>query len=538
MLKLRDYQQEAVAEHFRWFQLEDGHPLIVVPTGGGKSLIISEFIRESMENWPETRIVVATHVKELIQQNYDEFVDHWRASTKEPCPAGIYSAGLKRREHDAEVLFAGIQSIYNKTHLLGRVDLLLVDEAHLIPKSGNGRYRQLITDLTLINPALRVIGYTATHYRLDGGYLDRGDDALFHKVIYEVPVMKLVNDGYLAPLSSKAVTHVVKTDGVSRTGGDFNAGELQEAAMKNWLQAVEEMVEVANAYDRHHWLIFATGIDHAEQIREWLEICHEVNTACVFGHTPADEREKIVKRFRKGKLKCLINVGVLTTGFNAPCCDMIALMRPTQSTGLYVQMLGRGMRTAKNKADCLVLDYGENIQRHGPIDMVSPSSPRGGGAGTGTPPVKTCPECREIVYIATKSCPECDYTWNDEDCEVPIQRSATTLPVMGGEPVCWDVDRVTYARWRKAMKPDSLRVNYVCGTRVVSEWVCFEHDGYARQQAERWWQRAAESFDPFDIPGSVGDALDRIRQGEVRDPKNVHVVRDGKYLAVKKRNYG
>lgn len=521
---LRDYQEACVQAHYDFFaENDEGHPLFVVPTGGGKSLIIAEFIRRTLAAWPETRILIVTHVRELIEQNCAEFIRHWGSPDH---PAGIYSAGLGARQHTAHVLFAGIQSIYDKAKVIGHVDLVLVDEAHLIPKKGFGRYRRYLMDLAEINMQVKVCGYTATPYRLDGGYLHktskRDEYRIFTDVAYEVPVIDLIDGGYLTTLRAKDPDHKISTAGVRTTAGEFNAHDLEQASFGTVELAVAETVELARKHDRKHWLIFGTGIRHAERILEELA-AHDVDARAVFGHTPKDERDETVQSFRDGRLTALVNVGVLTTGFNAPCIDLMAVMRPTKSTALYVQMMGRGMRTSPGKTDCLVLDFGGNVLRHGPINDVKPRKP---GDPTGVVPMKRCPECKELVLIAVKECEACGYVF---PMPKPIhEQTAGTAPLIErtDKPRRMVVNDMHVRRHTKADRPDSMRVDYRCGMLIFSEWVCFEHGGFAREKAAQWWTRMAGTM----VPQTVGEALDR--QTELRVPEAVWVRRSGKYDSV------
>jgi DNA repair protein RadD len=526
---LRDYQEECVAAHYDYFARNArGHPLFVVPTGGGKSLIIAEFIKRTLDAWPDQRVLVLTHVKELIAQNFEEFCDHVGASPWSPGRhvAGIYSAGLRRRDTDQSVLFAGIQSIYRRADELGHFDLVLIDEAHLVPKKGLGRYRSYLEALERINPAVKVCGYTATHYRLDGGYLHIGDGRIFTDVAYEVRLETLVEAGHLVPLVAKAVENPIDTSSVATSRGDFVLSQLEEAALDVVNDAVFEAVMTAAMHDRRHWLFFASGIEHAKAIASCL-FDQGIDVATIFGDTPREEREKTVKRFRDGKLTALVNVGVLTTGFNAPRCDLMAVMRPTQSTALYVQIMGRGMRTFPGKTNCLVLDYGENVMRHGPINKVRPKKHGGGEA-----PAKECPECKSIVALGVKQCPECGYLWPWEPPTRSQTRKAETLAPFdpnAHKPRVYVVDSVHYREHNKPGKPTSLRVDYQCGMRMISDWVCLEHGGYATRKACDWWQRNGGAAP---IPYTTAEALKRA--GELDDPVAIEVVDDGKYERVRR----
>jgi len=192
MLTLRPYQQAAIASIYGYFQTNKGNPLVVIPTAGGKSLVMAAFIEGVLKAWPDQRILIVTHVRELIAQNHAEMIGLWPDA-----PAGIYSAGLGKRDAQARILFAGIQSIHRRASEIGHTDLVLIDEAHLIPGNSSTMYRRFLDALQVINPALKVIGLTATPFRTDSGMLHEGKSALFTDIAFEVPVRDLIDQGYL-----------------------------------------------------------------------------------------------------------------------------------------------------------------------------------------------------------------------------------------------------------------------------------------------------------------------------------------------------
>jgi DNA repair protein RadD len=270
---------------------------------------------------------------------------------------------------------------------------------------------------------------------------------------------------------------------------------------------------VQHTQDRTTVLIFASGIRHGEHVARVLRERHGVECGFIEGGTPARERHRQLKRFRIGELKYLANVNVLTTGFDATNIDCIAMLRPTLSPGLYYQMVGRGFRTHPGKADCLVLDFGGNILRHGPVDQIRIDPP---AAGAGEAPAKECPECHALIAAGYAACPECGYEFP------PPQRqrhdaTASDESILSDQTSSWhqtvsDVSyHVHYKRDDPAgTAPPSMRVEYQCGLRACyREWVCFEHTGYARQKAERWW--LARSREP--VPATVEEAVDLASAG-------------------------
>jgi DNA repair protein RadD len=521
VITLRPYQQEAIDSTLRYFELNDGNPLIVLPTGTGKSIVIAEFCKRILAQWPDTKILVVTHVRELIRQNYDELKTLWPEA-----PAGVNSAGLKRREYDPSIVFCGIQSVHNKASKFVKVDLVLVDEAHLIPRKTNTMYQKFLKNLKVMNPHLRVVGLTATPYRLDSGLLYGGDDSLFDGLSYEAGVREMVEQKYLTKLVSKQPKTRLDVSGVSTRGGEFVAGELERAVDRSDVNEAAVREIVSFGAERKSWLIFCSGVSHATHIAELIRK-HGISCETIFGDTPDAERDRIVRDFKAGKIRSIASMGVLTTGFNAPAVDLLALLRPTQSTGLYIQIMGRGMRNHPGKEDCLVLDFAGNVARHGPVDRVNPKKPRKTDEA-GEAPTKTCPECDSIVFAALTECPDCGYVWPPREPE--IERTATTLPVMSTAiPSQWvPVNSVAYRQHVKPGSPNSLRVEYRSGMVVYREWVCLEHKGFARDKAIKWWMDRMTG--PGVIPTTTVDAIGKANS--LLKPAEIKVQKNGKYTEI------
>jgi DNA repair protein RadD len=517
MLTLRPYQQAAIDAIYGYFAEKSGHPLVVIPTAGGKSLVMAAFVEGVLRAWPDQRILVITHVRELIAQNHAELIGLWRDA-----PTGIYSAGLGRRDLGACVLFAGIQSIHRRAYDVQQCDLVLIDEAHLIPGSSDTMYRRFLDTLTRINPQLKVIGFTATPYRLDSGMLHEGKGALFTDIAYEVSVRQLIDDGYLCPLISKAAETRLDVTGVGSRGGEFIPSQLQSAVdvAEVTEAAIDEVVRLGE--DRKSWLAFCAGVEHATHVAEAIR-ARGFTAATIFGDTPKTERDRIIAAFKRGEIRALASMGVLTTGFNAPGVDLIAMLRPTKSAGLYVQMAGRGTRLAPGKEDCLVLDFAGNVARHGPIDAVKPKRP---GSGEGDAPVKVCPDCQSILATAVRVCPDCGHAFPPP--KVQVEREASTLAILTtGKPHWLRVDAVGYRAHEKPGSRPTLQVEYQCGLARHREWVCFEHTGYARQKAVAWWRQRAPGMP---VPATVTEALAWSRQ--ITAPTEIAVRPSGRFTEI------
>ena len=516
MLTLRPYQQAAIAAIYEYYHQKSGNCCIVIPTAGGKSLVMAAFIEGVLKSWPDQRILIVTHVRELIAQNHAEMLGLWPEA-----PAGIYSAGLGRREVQARILFAGIQSIHRRAQEIGHTDLVLIDEAHLIPGNSSTMYRRFLDGLAQINPALKVIGLTATPFRTNSGMLHEGKDALFTDIAYEAPVRDLIDQGYLSPLISKQPATRLDVSKVGTRAGDFIHRDLAAAVDQEAITraAVTEIIEYGK--DRKSWLAFCSGVEHARHVAEEFGrrgiICRTI-----FGDTPKEERDAIIAAFKGGEIRALASMGVLTTGFNAPAVDLIALLRPTKSAGLYVQMVGRGTRLAPGKGNCLILDFAGNVRRHGPIDLVRPKRP---GEAGGDAPAKVCPECDSIIAISATECPDCGFVFPPRPLK--IAPTAATLPVLSPKVQWLPVDGVSYSRHDKLDGLPSLKVTYICGLKSYSEWVCFEHQGYARQKAVDWWCKRAAGFA---VPHSVDEAIAGAMH--LARPSEISVRPSGRYVEV------
>lgn len=279
--------------------------------------------------------------------------------------------------------------------------------------------------------------------------------------------------------------------------GEFVASELEEIMDDEELteSALDEVL--AYGANRKFWIFFCAGVAHTKNIRDALRE-RKVTSEMVTGKTPAKERENIITRFRNGEIRSIVNCQVLTTGFDVPAIDLLVMLRPTKSPGLYVQICGRGMRKSDEtgKTDCLVLDFAGNVLRHGPVDEIKPWKPREEGDEEKAL-TKQCFNCESSVPIPARICPECDFEFPVEERERSKHSCTSSDAAIMSSQIdrsqfikFYDVSEVAYSRHQKQGKPDSMRVDYYCDGHMlpfVSEWVCFEHHGYPRRKAETWW---------------------------------------------------
>lgn len=515
-MELRPYQHEAVAAVYEHLRTRDDNPCVVIPTGGGKTPVIATICRDAVGLW-NGRVVILAHVKELLEQAADKL-----RTIAPDVPLGIFSAGLKRKDLGYAVTVAGIQSIWKRACDLGPVDLIIVDEAHMVPAEDDGMYRQFLADARTVNPNVRIIGLTATPYRMKSGSICAPENILNH-VCYEIGVRELIVQGFLSPLKTKAGSQKPDTSGLHVRAGEFVAAEVEDLMDQAGLVegACAEIAE--HTRDRRATLVFSSGIRHGEHIVEVLKSKHGIECGFVSGDTPDGVRASILSRFRAGDLRYLCNVNVLTTGFDAPHIDCVALVRPTMSPGLYYQMVGRGFRLHPGKADCLVLDFGGNVLRHGPVDAVRISID---DRGEGEAPAKECPACHALIAAGYQTCPECGHQF-PEPTRRKHEATASTEGILSGqtsrsEKRVSDTSYHVHYKRDDPSAPPTMRVEYRLGFNTWQrEWVCFEHTGYARQKAEAWWR--ARSREP--VPATVEEAVELARAGALAPTLAITVER-------------
>jgi DNA repair protein RadD len=409
---------------------------------------------------------------------------------------------------------------------------VLVDEAHLIPRKSNTLYRRFLSDLQDINPMLKVAGFTATPYRMDSGVLHQGEDAIFDDICYDISVKELIDDRFLSPLTSRSARSQIDTSGVGMSGYDFNALQLEAVAKSP--EAVNAIADeiMENAEGRHGIMIFGSGKEHCQMLRDAMRD-RNVNAEMVFGDTHNNERNSHVNMFKRRQLRCLVNLNCFTTGFNAKGVDLIALALATKSTGKYVQIVGRGTRLFPGKDNCLILDFGGNIDRHGPVDALKEKKEKKKKDEPGVAPEKRCPECDTPAPVSARQCMGCGYEFPEGQKVVHTQAAA--LDILSSRqdlsPQWIDVTGVRYDRHTKVGSPDSLRVTYQCGLLQHREWICLEHQGSIRTKAVAWWnRRIMKMADQPPVPQSIDDAL---RWKECLDvPAQIAVRPSGKYTEI------
>lgn len=389
MYELRPYQKEAVENTLQFFRKRREPAVIVLPTGAGKSLVIAELARIA-----KGRVLVLAHVKELVEQNHQKYTSYG-------LEAGIFSASLGQKDFHHKAIFGSVQSVARaEDHFFENFSLLVIDECHRVAEEGSTQYQEIIQKLTEKNPNLAILGLTATPYRLGMGWIfEVGHDGeiktdqkrFFKQCVFELPLSYMIKNRYLTtPVKVDIPVTCYDFSELFEKGERYTTADVEEVLKSQKRLTpliVKNVVDIAEKYNRKGVMIFSSTVKHAEEIMQYLP---PEQSRIVLGDTDIQTRDQIVENFKKRKFKYLVNVSVLTTGFDAPHVDVIAIMRPTESNALYQQIIGRGLRLSEGKKDCYILDY--TGMSH---DIFAPS-------------VKDKKPAKDTVPVRVP-CPECDF---------------------------------------------------------------------------------------------------------------------------------
>lgn len=521
MINLRWFQKGAADALFVAAQKPSCHPVAALPTGSGKSYTICEFIDLWLSHKPLSNILVISHVSEILEQNKESIENYF-----DGIDVSLYSAGLGSRDI-SKITVAGIQSIFSKVKLFERFDIIIIDEAHRVPVRENTMYQKFLS--SLLNSTY--IGLTATPFRLGHGYIYEGDGAIFNELCYDVTSMedynKIVHEGFLSEMFTKntALKLDAKAEKVRVTAGDYNDKSLSKAFDRDSIteSAVNEAVEIFRQAKRKLMLVFAIDIKHAENISEKLSK-KGFKTICVHSKMKYNRKETI-KSIKNMEYDAVVNVDVLTTGFDAPQIDHIVDLKPTKSPVQHVQKLGRGARIHPEKDFCLVSDFAGNVATLGPINNVQIQEKREKGEGGGDPIQKICTECGCYNFPSVKFCVNCgtEFIFVEK-----IKANAYEGDVVQENTKQWlRITGIKYSLTNRPGKPNSLRVMYNVGLSSFSEWINYDHSGFAKQIANNWVKYRLSASSPSEMPRGV-DELYKMRH-DLKIPTQIKVDNTGRY---------
>lgn len=513
-ITLESYQVAAIDRTIQWLCENEGNPIVVAPTGAGKSFIIAGIIEAIEKRWGGGRYMVLAHVKELVNQNHEKL-----GLLYPSIDMGIFCADLGRKEI-AQVTFGSVQSVARSLDKFPTPSVLIIDESHLCSPAEATAYQKIIRKFKGDHPNLRVIGLTATPFRNKEGELVDGEN--WHAISYEISVKEVMKTGRLCRIVGKVSHSEVSCDTFRTKMGEYNHDDVEGAFVDREMEMLNECFALGK--DRKSWLIFAASLKHASKVYDILDRLGEA-VRLIDGDTPSGLRDQWIQEFKDGKVRILVNYGVLTTGFDAPNIDLVVLMRATKSKGLFTQMVGRGMRAAPNKENCMVLDYGGNFRRFGTIDMDRQKMAK---KGKGDAPIRVCETCQTVMPAALTKCPECGHEY-PRVYGKDIESIASTAPVMVGDPEILDVQSTNFNIHVKDGKR-SLCVTYHVGLYdSVREYIAIDHPP-PQARATRWWQKMGGIF-----PSRLADNESILAMAkQLSMPTKVSIKHNGKYRNVER----
>ena len=527
----------------RWYQAEardatinklmespENNPLIQLPTASGKSLTLNDLMLTILQYWPATRFLVLCPTKELVGQDFASMLRLWP-----DCPAGIYCAGLRRRDTLHPVIYGTIASVARTPQLFGIRQLLIIDEAHLVSPEDGTMLQKIIKELRELYPPMQVVGLSATGWRQRTGSIVGPLDT-FNCLSYDLTTpegfQRLIREGFLVPVISKRTFNEIDVSNVGVSNGEFKQNELEQAANKEKItyDALCEAFDLGS--NARRGIVFASGIAHAESIAAILD-SWGVPVATVHSRTSAKDRDRLLAAHKEGKVFFLIGNNIFVAGYDDPILDLMIDLQPVMSVGKHVQKNGRLMRPCieTGKTFGLGLDFGGNIRRNGPIDAPYIPDKRGKSNRTGDAPVKICDFCNAYNYTIARFCVHCG---GEFIFETKLTSTASTVNAMIGDLPdikTFEVDHVSYTRHEKLNMPASVKVVYSCtikegqkkSHRQFSEYVCIEHPGGIAKKAQNWWMQRHPS-----CPPASTDAVLQ-RSNELKKPRMIRVHVNRKY---------
>ncbi len=424
---LRPYQEAAVDDAFNALD-KHSNTIVVAPTGAGKTIMMSALIGRRFKDGK--KILVMQHRDELVDQNTSKF-----ERINPYITTSIVNGAVKCWDGDA--VFSMVQTISRERNLRDRpvFDMVVVDESH---HAAADTYVRVIDAVKEDNPNAEIVGFTATPNRGDG----KGLRSVFSNCSHQIEITTLIREGFLVAPRTYVIDCGVKDqlDKVTRRGNDFDMDEV-EAIMNRKVINQKVVEEWLNHAEGRKTVVFCSTVTHAEDLLE--EFLYEgINAGIVTGDTPKQERAKILHDLAHGDVQVVVNVAVLTEGFDAPPVSCVVLTRPCSQKGTMVQMIGRGLRTIDPeefpdivKTDCVVLDFGTSVLTHGSLeDQVNLDDREKGEA-----PTKICVECESEIPMGAKVCPICgtEIVSESEEKEELVQFTMTEYDLMQMSPFRW-----------------------------------------------------------------------------------------------------
>lgn len=542
---LRDYQTRTLDTVWETLQVKS-NVLITAPCSAGKTILFSKIIQRLLKENPDFRALILVDREILVTQSADKL----RTVAPElALDIGIVCSSVSsKKETGCRVTVASRQTLINQLNDFPPVQLIICDEVHLLatPHSDNpvpDQYAEIISRLREYNEHVRLIGCTASPYRLgsNGGYIygNRNKDTAlpyFDDVDAKITTLELLAGGYISPLvgmASIGETFAEDLSNCNMVAGEYNLGQISDMMCKP--VHIQTCVDAWQKYasDRKKTLVFCTSIEHAERVAESFNAAGVSSCAIHSKLSPVDSMARM-EALEHGTMQVFTSVAKLTTGMDVSDIDCIVMARPTKSTALYQQCLGRGQRLAPEKENCLVIDltgcttdFGTDMDN---LRVPVPSSSEGGEA-----PKKICPGnnqdgsvCGQAVHASLRYCPYCGFMFpvtEAMETKLGTMKKVTFNEIPKPEP--YDVTYVNYeVHLSKKTDKELIKVTYECGHySKFNEWVCLPdyYSGFAVDKARGWWEHRTD--EPF--PVTVDEFM--FLKDELMEPKKIMVIMEGKW---------
>lgn len=448
---LRPYQRQVADRIKHAFSSREGFVLVQAATGAGKTIIFCQLIRELLEETPFLRIGVLAHRRELVAQARDKMLSVWPEA-----PIGIACHTLqKNSELNENITIGTIQTLSNQSRV-APFNVMIIDEVHrLPPKDQDSRFGDFLKSMLERNPGLQVLGVTATPYRLGHGYIFGQHCRTpwanwFGGLKTAIRVDELQEQGFLAPyqyMVSDGNIHMDLQGLPLGSGGDYATDALEGVVVRqqHLMSAVRTLKSQAG--ERKSVLVFCVSIAHAERLADAFEK-EGISCASIHSGLSITERDELLLAFDQGHIQILTNVNVLTEGWDSPRADCVMLCRPTLSTALYVQMVGRGLRIHPSKQDCLVLDLAGCFLKHGSIrrPIVRVDGQAMPLEESESERFRHCPGCEEAIPLGTFNCPYCDRNLKPEVIYVDEEQQMVNIDEQDDFQIVCEACEKSYSR--------------------------------------------------------------------------------------------
>ena len=425
---LRPYQEIAVDDAATALD-KHKNTIVVAPTGAGKTIMLSALVGKRFQ--VGNKVLVLQHRDELVRQNKTKF-----SRVNPDITTSIVDGNEK--DWSGSTIFSMVQTLSRENNLsnINHFDLVVVDESH---HAVADTYMRIINKVKEANNSVEIVGFTATPNRGD----KKGLKKVFTNCSHQIEISTLIREGFLVPPKTFVIDVGVQKDlaNVRKTVTDFDMSEVEKIMNK---RAINEKIvaEWQDKAETRKTVVFCSTINHAQDVCDEFRRAN-IRAEIVTGDTPSEERKQILKDLEHGDVQVVVNVAVLTEGFDAPPISCIVLTRPCSYKSTMVQMIGRGLRTVSQeeypgliKKDCIVLDFGTSVLTHGSLDE-GVNLDGDAHLNAGATPLKICPECQSEVPLSSRECPICGHEFGGEEKEALENFTMTEVDLIDRSPFRW-----------------------------------------------------------------------------------------------------